>query len=130
MYSLSLNHSLLWEVGGQLAFSRASVYQNRNAHNYLRDMKEEEDLYLQAGKIIDFPFEWKPPLPLDRRSSMFAFFEVAIPLSYDSGFWGFADVLLTESFTADLASFGYIPPPLVPVNLFLSDCESKELLPR
>jgi hypothetical protein len=40
-------------LGGRLAFTPASVYQDRNVHNILRDFADELDCYLKAGDIID-----------------------------------------------------------------------------
>lgn len=40
-------------LGGRLAFSRASVVQDRNPHRILRDFEQEIEVYLRAGEVID-----------------------------------------------------------------------------
>lgn len=44
---------LLWEIGHQALFLSPSVYQKRNAHNYLKDFEEEVPIYLGIEKFID-----------------------------------------------------------------------------
>lgn len=41
----------LWETGGSLSFGRATVYQERNEHDLLRDFEQEIPGYLKNDKI-------------------------------------------------------------------------------
>lgn len=43
---------ILWELNSELIFLSPSVYQDRNIHDYLRDFKEELDLYLKVDDLI------------------------------------------------------------------------------
>ena len=42
---------VLWAIGGRISFHSATVYQERNAHNLLRDFSDEIPGYLNNGKI-------------------------------------------------------------------------------
>lgn len=43
----------IWELGGRLAFGNASVYQERNAHNLMKDFKDELDCYTRVEDVVD-----------------------------------------------------------------------------
>jgi hypothetical protein len=44
---------IMWLMGYKLGFSKATVIQERNPHNYLKDFESEIPFYLFAEKIID-----------------------------------------------------------------------------
>jgi hypothetical protein len=44
---------ILWAAGLQLAFTAATVFQDRNVHNYLRDMESEVPMYLTGRSAFD-----------------------------------------------------------------------------
>jgi hypothetical protein len=44
---------ILWSAGYSLGFTGATVFQNRNDHNYLSDFESEIPCYLYPEKIID-----------------------------------------------------------------------------
>lgn len=50
---------LLWDINGSLGFTKPTVDQIRNAHNYLDDYKDELQIYEQTSKFIDFLSEWQ-----------------------------------------------------------------------
>ena len=52
---------LLWEIGGSVAFGPPTVEQLRNAHNLMRDFRDEEPLYSQAGNLVNILNAWSPP---------------------------------------------------------------------
>lgn len=43
---------LMWQEGYHLGFSSASVYQERNEHNFLNDFESEIPMYLQTENVI------------------------------------------------------------------------------
>jgi len=43
---------VLWEHGLSLGFTSATVYQERNAHDFMKDFSDEIDCYLQIKKIV------------------------------------------------------------------------------
>lgn len=100
---------LLWEVGGVVSFLPAMVYQERNAHNYLKDFTEEDQLYKQAGELVKFLNAWKP------NPKYTQFVDVILQLSTEmaqQGFWGKTDVDLVRAWCSQLQSLGYQFPPL------------------
>ena len=42
---------ILWKAGFNLGFTEATVFQERNAHNYVRDFESEIPMYLHTEKI-------------------------------------------------------------------------------
>lgn len=42
---------VLWATGGRLSFHRATVFQERNAHDLMRDFRDEVDGYLRNAEI-------------------------------------------------------------------------------
>ncbi|AKI96632.1 STELLO glycosyltransferase family protein [Kosmotoga pacifica] len=44
---------IMWTKGYTLGFCQATVYQERNVHNYLKDFESEIPVYLNAGKIVE-----------------------------------------------------------------------------
>jgi hypothetical protein len=43
---------ILWEAGSELVFSSASVYQDRNVHNYMKDFMQELELYTRTEDLL------------------------------------------------------------------------------
>lgn len=44
---------IMWNYGYELGFTTATVYQDRNIHNYLKDFESEIPCYLYAEKVIE-----------------------------------------------------------------------------
>ena len=44
-----------------MAFGPPTVNQLRNAHNLMRDFRDEEPLYSQAGNLVNLLNAWTPP---------------------------------------------------------------------
>jgi len=44
---------ILWEAGYTLGFTKATVFQDRNPHSYIRDFESEIPVYLQGHRVID-----------------------------------------------------------------------------
>jgi len=43
---------ILWTLGLHLGFTKATVFQERNAHNYFHDFKSEVPMYLNGEQVI------------------------------------------------------------------------------
>lgn len=43
----------VWMLGGRLAFSSATVFQDRNEHNLMHDFESEIPVYLDTHKVLD-----------------------------------------------------------------------------
>ena len=44
---------MLWEMGSQLIFISPCVYQKRNIHDFHKDFRQEIELYLRAGELVE-----------------------------------------------------------------------------
>ncbi len=44
---------ILWELGSRLIFISPSVFQKRNEHDFHKDFKQEIELYLRAGELVE-----------------------------------------------------------------------------
>lgn len=102
---------LLWRVGGTLTFLPATVYQERNAHNYLKDFSDELQLYEDAGRLVRFLDSWEP-LTYSLKDAMQ---QLAADMQKE-GFWNEDDVGLLQLWCDSLAQIGYRFPPLVPYH--------------
>ncbi len=43
---------LIWEEGHSLGFMKATVFQDRNVHDYMRDFEDEVEVYLNVEKVV------------------------------------------------------------------------------
>ncbi|CAF3330409.1 unnamed protein product, partial [Rotaria sp. Silwood2] len=109
---------LLWDIGGRLVFAGPTVKQKRNAHSYLNDMKEEQQMYQESGQFVRFLATWN--------SSSTSLFERIRSLAHDivhAGFWNRAEENYLNTWLQDLHRIGYRPPPLT----FTSKKEQKTI---
>jgi hypothetical protein len=44
---------ILWQAGYRLGFTQATVFQDRNPHDYMRDFADEVPCYLTCEKVVD-----------------------------------------------------------------------------
>lgn len=99
---------LLWLAGGNLAFYPPAGHQDRNKwHKNINDAKEEQDLYSNMGRYINFLSKWK--------CSKLFFFDCITELTQDlvvMGFWSKRDLELVRAWVTDLAAVNYAPPAL------------------
>uniref|UniRef100_A0A914WVD5 DUF288 domain-containing protein n=1 Tax=Plectus sambesii TaxID=2011161 RepID=A0A914WVD5_9BILA len=80
---------LLHLTGNRLGFYPVNAIQKRNSHSYLADFKDETQLYVDAGKMVEFISKWTCEHNL--------FKECIQQLSsefLENKFWGEADVTL------------------------------------
>mmetsp|Transcript_19527 Transcript_19527/g.31988 ORF Transcript_19527/g.31988 Transcript_19527/m.31988 type:complete len:873 (-) Transcript_19527:419-3037(-) len=101
-----ITQRLLWDIGDNLAFGTSTVIQKRNPHDYMQDFQDEIQLYVEAGKFVDFLLSWTPSAEKDLPSRM-----VDLVIAAAShGFWEEADVNLTKAWISDLTALGYSFP--------------------
>jgi len=115
---------LLWDIGGELAFLPPSVFQDRNVQDYISDFSEEQQLYMQAGKLVAFLMQWQ--------SSHLALFSRMKQLArdmYTNGFWLVNDLHLVEAWIADLQRVGYPEPAVIRSELVREEFHDCRLLP-
>ncbi|KAF8950051.1 hypothetical protein BGZ52_003934 [Haplosporangium bisporale] len=93
---------LLWDVNGSLGFTKPTVDQIRNAHNYLDDYMDELKIYAETSKFIDFLSSWKSTSTHleDRIVDL-------MKAMAENKFVEYADVDLAERWVKDLKSVGY-----------------------
>jgi hypothetical protein len=84
-----------------------SNFQVRNAHNYLRDFIDEEELYYKSGRYVSYLEKWNGR-GLDFFNRML---KLAIDLVVED-IWKPIDAVVVEAWIEDLVSFGYEPPKL------------------
>lgn len=104
---------LLWEINGYLAFFPPNAYQERNAHNYMKDMDDENNMYFLTDKLLAFLSHWECPVSL-------SFFQCVYRLSFDMAgerFWEQGDAELTKLWLEDLIRIGYNEPKRKPIDL-------------
>ncbi|CAF1639348.1 unnamed protein product, partial [Didymodactylos carnosus] len=104
---------LLWEIESSLTFHPASVFQDRNPHNYLFDFIDELPLYEDAERLIDFLRQWKCSTGGSYKfgsRQCTQFFDRIYWLAIDmveQKFWKMKDVWLCTRYLTDLISLGY-----------------------
>jgi len=98
-------------VNGSLAFTKPTVEQIRNAHNYLDDFKDELQLYTDTSRFIDFLTNWtSASADLETR-----IVELMKAMAGEK-FIGEADVDLAQRWIKDLQSIGYKFPRVAAYN--------------
>ncbi|KAF9335993.1 hypothetical protein BG006_010048 [Podila minutissima] len=99
---------LLWDVNGSLGFTKPTVDQIRNAHNYLDDYKDELQIYAETSKFIDFLSTWK-----SRSTNLETRIVDLMKGMAENKFIGDADVDLAKRWVKDLKSVGYVFPKVL-----------------
>ncbi len=92
-----------------MAFLKASVYQDRNAHNYLVDFRDEMEIYDDSGRLLQFLSQWQASSTPALAANGATFYHRVLQLSYEfanNGFWGAQDALLTRAWLIDLVQAG------------------------
>ncbi|KAF9315390.1 hypothetical protein BG003_003098 [Podila horticola] len=102
---------LLWDVNGSLGFTKPTVDQIRNAHNYLDDYKDELQIYAETSKFIDFLSSWN-----STSTNLETRIVDLMKGMAENKFIGDADVDLAERWVRDLQSVGYVFPKVSHYN--------------
>ena len=102
---------LLWDIGSHLSFFPPNAVQVRNAHNYLADFTNEQQMNLRSSDFVEFLINWRSDKP--------DFFGRVLDLGVEmneNDFWEWHDVILTEAWLEDLISVGYEMPAVQPIS--------------
>ncbi|KAG0038418.1 hypothetical protein BGZ83_003093, partial [Gryganskiella cystojenkinii] len=102
---------LLWDVNGSLGFTKPTVDQIRNAHNYLDDYKDELQIYKQTSDFIDFLSTWN-----SRSTRLDIRIIDLMKAMAENKFIGEADVDLAKRWVSDLRNVGYEFPKVSSYN--------------
>ena len=99
---------LFMDIGVYLVFAPPHVDQYRNIHNYLGDLKAEDDLYIKATVLVGFLRDWR-----GHAESLPARLEELTVAMYERGYLELADVHLTQLWISSLIEIGYQFPQIV-----------------
>jgi hypothetical protein len=94
---------LLWLINSTLEFHAATAYQYRNPHSYLKDFKEEDDLYKKTDELLEVLHQWKC-------NENKVFKDCIIDLSKlmaEKSFWSYDEAEHIEIWLDVLTSVGY-----------------------
>lgn len=107
---------LLWKVGGFLGFYSPHTTQIRNAHKYLRDFEEEDQLYKQSGNLIKQLQNWTCSQNL--YGCMIDLTQAMVKWNM----WSLKEVELVTAWIDDLKRIGYKPPKVLDSSPSNSPC--------
>jgi hypothetical protein len=110
---------LMWLLNGTVSFNGPSAFQYRNSHSYLKDFEEEQSMYLQTSKLIDFLLEWK--------CNKLKFYQCLMDLSIEMSvkdFWKKEEIVSIQNWIDDLNSIGYKEPEIVNFEINTSKNDS------
>eukprot|EP00922_Rhytidocystis_sp_ex-Travisia-forbesii_P034505 GHVS01051220.1.p1 GENE.GHVS01051220.1~~GHVS01051220.1.p1 ORF type:complete len:500 (+),score=48.37 GHVS01051220.1:202-1701(+) len=115
---------LLKEVDPPLnvLFSPPLVQQFRNPHNFLGDMRAEDDLYHKVGRLVAFLSSWRPQADsLEGRME-----ELWVDL-YQREYIELSDVRLVQLWLLSLTQLGYSMPRARPVAKYADSCKANHI---
>ncbi len=98
---------LLWDIGANLCFTKATAIQERNEHDLLKDFIDEQDLYYKAGKLVNFLLRWK-----GNKDTLFGRILELHGELVKAGFYKQREIELVKAWLADLKRIGYQQPLL------------------
>uniref|UniRef100_A0A1I7V430 Glycosyltransferase n=1 Tax=Caenorhabditis tropicalis TaxID=1561998 RepID=A0A1I7V430_9PELO len=107
-----ISQKILHLSGLTVSFVPTNAVQFRNAHYYLKDFKDEKQVYEDSGKMIELLHKWK----CSKRTSLE---DCIYQLTQDlvvKGLWGQKDANLMQMFLKDLKKIGFEFPDLVDEN--------------
>lgn len=103
---------LLWKVGGRLGFYSPHATQIRNAHVYLKDFGEEDQMYKQSWDLIELLSNWECPSS-EEDGDFVEIYSCMIKLTEmmaGKGMWSWNEVDSVKAWIQDLISVGYNAP--------------------
>ncbi|CCD68162.3 Nucleotide-diphospho-sugar transferase domain-containing protein [Caenorhabditis elegans] len=104
-----ISQKILHLSGLTVSFVPTNAVQFRNAHNYLKDLKDEKQVYEDSGRMIEFLHNWKCST---RNSSQNCIIEMTNDL-VKKKLLGKEDAKLMEMFLNDLTEMGFKFPILI-----------------
>ncbi|CCD70109.1 Exostosin domain-containing protein [Caenorhabditis elegans] len=109
-----ISQKILHLSGLTVSFVPTNAVQFRNAHNYLKDFKDEKQVYEDSGRMIDYLHNWKCS-PENSKQIENCIKQLVNDL-VKVKLWGEQDAVLTELFLADLKDMRFEFPSLVGDN--------------
>ncbi|KAF9178582.1 hypothetical protein BGZ51_005257 [Haplosporangium sp. Z 767] len=102
---------ILWDVNGSLSFTKPTVDQIRNAHDYHADYEDELQIYSDTSRLIDFLANWS-----SRSRKVETRIVDLMKAMAKENFIGAADVDLAKRWVKDLQRVGYVFPKVTSYN--------------
>ncbi|EGT42730.1 hypothetical protein CAEBREN_01149 [Caenorhabditis brenneri] len=106
-----ISQKILHLSGLTVSFVPTNAVQFRNAHDYLKDFKDEKQVYEDSGKMIKFLHEWKCSNAISNNLEN-CIYELMNELVVEN-LWGKKDSELMKMFLNDLKSVGFEFPVMV-----------------
>uniref|UniRef100_A0A1I7V434 Glyco_transf_64 domain-containing protein n=1 Tax=Caenorhabditis tropicalis TaxID=1561998 RepID=A0A1I7V434_9PELO len=109
-----ISQKILHLSGLTVSFVPTNAVQFRNAHYYLKDFKDEKQVYEDSGKMIQFLHKWKcsNETSIDLEGCIGQLTQDLV----EENLWGKEDADLMEMFLKDLKVMGYKFPELIGDN--------------
>ncbi|EFO83160.1 hypothetical protein CRE_12969 [Caenorhabditis remanei] len=104
-----ISQKILHLSGLTVSFVPTNAIQFRNAHDYLKDFKDEKQVYEDSGKIIDFLNGWNCLKVINLEDCINELLEDLV----ENNLWGEDDSKLMKLFLNDLKSMGFKYPDLI-----------------
>ena len=99
---------LLWDIGGNICFTKATVIQERNDHNLMHDFIDEIDLYTKTESLLELLLTWKSD-----SKSFFCRAQELTDRMIEKGFYKKKEGKLLDAWFKDLEKIGYKEPSLI-----------------
>ena len=94
----------LWGIGSHVAFTSPYVYQDRNAHDYMKDFVAEDNLYKQTDALLKLLTEFAAD---NVHTNTAVTIENCYIALYERGYLEITDVYLIQAWLLDLKRVGY-----------------------
>ncbi|EFO86066.1 hypothetical protein CRE_02033 [Caenorhabditis remanei] len=104
-----ISQKILHLSGLTVSFAPTNAIQFRNAHDYLKDFKDEKQVYEDSGKIIEFLNDWKCSKDINLEDCINNLSEDLV----ENNLWGEDDSKLMKLFLDDLKLMGFKYPDLM-----------------
>ncbi|EGT42571.1 hypothetical protein CAEBREN_32781 [Caenorhabditis brenneri] len=103
-----ISQKILHLSGLTVSFVPTNAVQFRNAHDYLKDFKDEKQVYEDSGKMIEFLHNWK----CLNGTLEECIYKLLTDLVAEN-LWGEEDLKLMRMFLSDLKTLGFIFPKII-----------------
>ena len=104
-----ITERLLWEMGGQMAFTSPFVTQYRNPHSYQKDFDDEVDLYVKVTPLLNRLAAWTSAPGASLSDAYLSILEELV----DAGILLQKDFEFGQLWVRDLKTAGYEWAPIV-----------------
>lgn len=120
-----ITQRMIWDIGCHVAFLPIKSRVRSQTRNFVRELREEEDLYLNSHILVDFLENWDC-----ESDELLARYFTVFHAIYKHGLIGISDLKLVRAWIRDLVRIGYMPSKLQASSMQCrkSDHKSKKLM--